>query len=152
MALGPEAEEARWAKPAARFWNRAVLARHGGAGFFASIRQYMTYAFSVLSYISQFAAPTIAVLAIEMKAIQQLTAGPWNALPSAALCALKALGFQLEIPMLAELARAAMYRVALSSPAFYSAAQRLSEGSDSLDSLIAQRTLWPLYPSDAADE
>jgi transposase InsO family protein len=141
MAIGPEAEEARWVKPAGKIWNRAVLARHGGAGFFASVRQYRTYAYTVLSYISQFAAPTGAVLATEMKAIQQLTAGPWNAIPSAALCSLKAIGFQLEIPMLLEMARAAMYRVALTSPAFFSAVRWLSDGSDSLDALVANRVL-----------
>jgi transposase InsO family protein len=51
------------------------------------------------------------------------------------------LGFQFEIPMLVEMARAAMYRVALTSSAFYNAVNLLSAGSDSLDARILSRVL-----------
>ena len=141
IVVGPGAEANRWTKASAKFWARAVLARYGGNGFFSSVRRYRTYSFSVLSYIAQLTNPSNAMLTLEAKALQHRTAGPWNAMPAESLQNLKRLGFSLELPSLRELARAAMYRVAITSPAFWSACNKIDSGSDDLDSRIVRKDL-----------
>ena len=57
--------------------------------FVASIPLYNCLAFSTIAWLASIVAPSPAVLAQEYIALQRLTRGPWQAIPSALLKHLK---------------------------------------------------------------
>ena len=72
------------------------------------------------SFSACWAVRKVPMLALkcESKALQIITTGPWNAIPSDLLHQLTGIGFTVEAPSLALLNRAQMYRTAITSDVF----------------------------------
>ena len=99
------------------------------------------FGFSVLGYVLQLAKPPEMALSLELRILQYLTHGPWNATPSSCLMSLCDLSFPREPASLAEANIAAMLRAAGASAAYPAAAALVDHQPHDIDALIVPRQL-----------
>ena len=115
--IGPDAHDSRWDAAGNKYWRRVLAARNTHGGFLFSLIHYHVHALSTLAYLGQFANPPKHLLALERRATQLITAGPYNAIPTRALCNLRALGCSAELRSLELMATSSQLRLALRSRA-----------------------------------
>ena len=81
-------------------------------GFTTSIHLYNMLAISKLSYIGSFFLPTRDVMKKEQWCLQKLMSGPWNAIPSNALYAMRDIGLGIEARHLGDVCVSSQVRCA----------------------------------------
>ena len=118
VLVGPESACLSWKAPTAKYLERVKLIRAAGNGLCQSIVDYKMYAVSVLSHVAQFEFAPKETLKTETRALQMLTAGPWNAINKELMLQLTDIGYTTEAPSISNLARAAMFRFCSRSKAF----------------------------------
>jgi hypothetical protein len=126
--------------PRAKFWARCLDAKAGNGGFFEALRHYHIFGVSVLAYIMQLAPVPVEFLNLERRAVQNLTRGPWHAIPGECMAALKDLGFPAEVRSLKLISQASMFRVAEACVNFTSLAKSISEDPGDREALLRPRT------------
>jgi hypothetical protein len=146
LFLGPGAAAVRWDPAKEKYWARCLDAKATNGGFFEALRHYHVYGVSVLSFIMQLVPVSAELLGLERRAVQNLTRGPWHAIPGACLAALKDLGFPLEVRSLKLINMAAMFRVSEACSNFDDIARSISEQPTDLDARLR-----PQPPSWAKD-
>jgi hypothetical protein len=139
LAIGPSAFEHVAECQLAKLWQRTLEARAGNAGMFAALRHYKVHAFPTMSHILQFVGPPPEVLKCESRCLQLLARGPWNTFPGTSMQHLCELGCTTEAPSLQLVGRAAAFRTAVRSNAFYRARERLAAAADEDDALLLPR-------------
>ncbi len=145
--LGPGAADVRWDAPSSKFWARCLDAMAGNGGFFEALRHYHIYGVSVLAYIMQLAPVPPEILGLERRAVQNLTRGPWHAIPNECMAALKDLGFPTEVRSLKLISQASMFRVTEACTLFDSLARSISEQPNDLEAFMRPRR--PKWHNDA---
>jgi hypothetical protein len=126
----------RWNPAKGKYWARRLDAMATNGGFFEGLRHYHVYGVSVLSYIMQLVPVSSELLGLERRAVQNLTRGPWHAIPGACLAALKDLGFPTEVRSLKLINMAAMFRVTEACSDFDAIARSISEQPADLDARL----------------
>jgi hypothetical protein len=138
--LGPGAAEVRWDSALTKFWTRCLNAKATNGGFFEALRHYHVYGVSVLTYLLQLTPATADLLNIERRAAQNLTRGPWHAIPGACLAALKDLGFPAEVRSLQLISQASMFRVAESCINFEDLSDGITRQPNDREALMRPRS------------
>jgi hypothetical protein len=95
----------------------------------------------VLTYLLQLTPAPVDILSMERRAGQNLTRGPWHAVPGACLAALKDLGFPAEVRSIGLINQASMFRVSEACEQFPMLARDITVAPDDLDALLHPRTL-----------
>jgi hypothetical protein len=88
----------------------------------------------------QLAPVPLEFFNLERRAVQNLTRGPWHAIPGDCMAALKDLGFPAEVRSLKLISQASMFRVTEACTNFDILAKSVSEPPDDLDALLRPRT------------
>jgi hypothetical protein len=137
--IGPAAAEHRWDLTLDKYWQRGMMARAAGGGFFGNLLHYHVFGASVLGYLLQLAEPPKQAFALERRILQYLTHGPWHALPNEGLLALGDLGFRDEPRAIRDVSIAARYRTAEQSVVFLSCCRLINDAPNDLDALLHPR-------------
>jgi exonuclease III len=137
--IGPDAEGSRWDLSLDKFWQRGMMARVAGGGFFGNLLHYHVFGASVLGYLLQLAEPPKQAYALERRILQYLTHGPWQALPNEGLLALSDLGFRDEPRAIRDCSVAARYRTSEQSTVFESCRRMIDDAPDDLEARLHPR-------------
>jgi hypothetical protein len=138
--LGPGAAAVRWHSAKAKVWARCLDAKATNGGFFEALRHYHVYGVSVLCYLLQLLPANSDILSMERRAAQNLTRGPWHAIPGACLAALTDIGFPAEVRSLRLISQASMFRVSEACTNFNNLARSLAVQPDDLEARLHPRT------------
>jgi hypothetical protein len=137
--IGPDAASSRWDLTLDKYWQRGMLARASGSGFFGNLRHYHVFGASVLGYLLQLAVPPKQAFALEWRILQYFTHGPWQALPNEGLLTLCDLGFRDEPRAIRDVSLAARFRTAQQSTVFRECCRMIDEHPADLDALLHPR-------------
>jgi endonuclease/exonuclease/phosphatase family metal-dependent hydrolase len=137
--IGPDAAKNRWDLTLEKFWQRGMMARAAGGGFFGNLRHYHIFSFSVLGYLLQLTQPPLAAMALERRLLQYFTHGPWHALPNQGLLSLRDLGFREEPRSVLDASVAARFRTSERSVVFSACCRLIQVAPNDLDALLAPR-------------
>jgi endonuclease/exonuclease/phosphatase family metal-dependent hydrolase len=138
--LGPGGAAVRWNSAKAKYWARCLDAKATNGGFFEALRHYHVYGVSVLCYLLQLLPTNTDLLNLERRAAQNITRGPWHAIPGTCLAALKDIGFPAEVRSLKLISQASMFRVSEACVNFQDLARGLADAPDDLDALLHPRS------------
>jgi hypothetical protein len=139
--IGPAAADNRWDLTLDKYWQRGMAARASGGGFFGNLLHYRIYGVSVLGYLLQLAEPPKQAFALERRALQYFTHGPWQALPNEGLLALADLGFREEPRAIRDISVASRFRTAEQSTVFLNCLSMINEAPDDIEALLHPRTV-----------
>jgi hypothetical protein len=139
--IGPEAADTRWELTLDKYWQRGMAARAAGGGFFGNLLHYHIYGASVLGYLLQLAEPPKQAYALERRALQYFTHGPWQAIPNEGLLALADLGFRQEPRAIRDTSVAARFRTSEQSTVFLECCRWIDIGPNDDDALLHPRAV-----------
>ena len=113
MYIGPGAHKHQYTLPLQKFNQSIAHIRSLGLGLLPSIPLYNQQSFPILTWKSSFMHPDTTALRNESKALQLLTNGPYNAIPTNLLHNLKQIGLPAQAHSLRTTSLAARTRNAL---------------------------------------
>jgi hypothetical protein len=149
--IGPAAADTRFDLTLDKYWQRGMMARAAGGGFFGNLLHYHIFGVSVLGYLFQLAEPPKQAYALERRILQYLTHGPWQALPNEGLLALTDLGFHIEPRALRDISVAARFRTAEQSTVFLQCCQMINNKPEDVMALFVPRAVpWAAHSVIAA--
>ena len=140
---GEAAAGESWRGPTDKYVRRMHEVRSIGLGFTRALINYRTHALPVLQFVAQFEVAPLATMKAERRCSQLLISGPWDAIPIDMMHQLVSLGSKAELPCLRAINRAAMFRAATMSQAYWKMNTLIDQALDSDDRLILPRhTNW----------
>jgi len=140
IMIGPGGTRKSWDAPTKKYVSRVQMIRSAANGLCQSLVDYNTYAIPVLMHVAKFEHPPLKTLQAENKALQTLTAGPWNAIPADLMMQLKDIGYTAEAPSIYNISRTLMYQMVERYPVFDRCVSMIDEARDEDDRVFRTKT------------